>query len=926
MFSTAFKALSSNISANYTLAPHPSSQAGPWDVFDATRKSTGKPASVFVFDRKKLDPSRGSSGAAALGGRGGTASLKRANDEVLDRLKQEASSLARLRHPSILELAEPVEETRSGGLMFATEPVTASLGALLLDKDTQERGDGRKSRFVVEDESSKRRDWELDELEIQKGLLQLGKGLEFLHESAGLVHANLTPEAIMINAKGDWKISGLAFCGPHSASTAATSLIPINLHEALMSDPRLPRNVQMNLDYTSPDFVMDNSLTPAADLFSLGLLILALYNSPHVSPISVGGSQSSYKRIFSAASTIPTRQNNFLIPAGSKYPLPTTLANDLLPSLITRRAAQRLNATAFQQAPYFDNLLVSTLRFLDDLPAKSSIEKTQFLRGLPQIVPQFPSHVLERKLLPALLEEMKDRELLPLVLSCVFKVVEGVSSDEAAKSSFSTVVVPRLREIFLPPSGNASTTKAGATSDRDTSKDPALIILLAHTSLICSRCTGAVFSADILPIILLALESPTHAVIDAALRSLNPVLAVLDYSTMRNKLFPATAHVFAKTSSLSIKICALESLGTLCGGPPIGSKAIGRLEMDDDDDGDDGLTGLASPTQKSPTSSAILDKHTIQEKLVPLLKGIKTKEPAVMMAALRVFRQVGGIADAEFLATDVLPTLWSMALGPLLDLQQFQSFMQLIKRLGKKIEGEQIRKLKSLGSEAGASIGLRNKPTVGNAGSGSGLNAMVGGEEVDFASLVSGRKPGLPAEDLMNDWSSTPSTIAQKATSSAPSSQLAWQSQPTLRSSMSLSSASNTRTVTPDQSLSSFAAMTPQSQFSQPLQPSTRAASGGTIPTSYVNTRPGVDVHQPTSSLGLANGTSIDWSSAASKKSHYTTSSNQNQMSPATNGFGLPPPPMSPPALQSWSKPQTQIPKLSSNQGGSGLDKYESLI
>ena len=133
-------------------------------------------------------------------------SLKAAHDEVFERLKKEATSLARLRHPSILELAEPVEETRGGGLMFATEPVSGSLGSLFEDKDQQEKSagvGGRSSRYVVEaaDGTRRRREVEIDELDIQKGLLQLAKGLEFLHESAGLVHANLTPDAIFVNAK-----------------------------------------------------------------------------------------------------------------------------------------------------------------------------------------------------------------------------------------------------------------------------------------------------------------------------------------------------------------------------------------------------------------------------------------------------------------------------------------------------------------------------------------------------------------------------------------------------------------------------------------------------------------------------------------------------------------------------------------------------
>lgn len=36
--------------------------------------------------------------------------------------------------------------------------------------------------------------------QIQKGLLQVGKGLQFLND-ANVVHHNLTPEAIFVNAK-----------------------------------------------------------------------------------------------------------------------------------------------------------------------------------------------------------------------------------------------------------------------------------------------------------------------------------------------------------------------------------------------------------------------------------------------------------------------------------------------------------------------------------------------------------------------------------------------------------------------------------------------------------------------------------------------------------------------------------------------------
>jgi SCY1-like protein 2 len=220
MFSNALKSFTSNISSNYTVSPQPTSYSGPWKIYDAKKKSTGKPASVFVFEKKSLEPPAG----AGFGGRAAASGLKRAHDEVVERLKKEGSSLARLRHPSVLELVEPVEETRGGGLQFATEPVTASLAGLLQEKDEQEKAGGvggRHSRYVIEeaDGQKRRRELEIDELEIQKGLLQIAKGLEFLHESAGLVHANLTPEAIFINAK----VGNLISCPPLSAADACDS-------------------------------------------------------------------------------------------------------------------------------------------------------------------------------------------------------------------------------------------------------------------------------------------------------------------------------------------------------------------------------------------------------------------------------------------------------------------------------------------------------------------------------------------------------------------------------------------------------------------------------------------------------------------------------------------------------------------------------
>lgn len=478
MFSSALKSLSSNISANYQISPHPSVVSGPWKIHNGSKKSTGVPASIFIFDRKTLEPRSG-----GLGGRSNT-STKKLQEDVVERLKREASNLARLRHPSILQVLEPVEETRNGGLMFATEQVTASLSGLLQNKDAQESvvgGGSRASRYMVEEPDGRRRrkDLDMDELEIQKGLLQVAKGLEFLHESAGLVHGNLNPDAIYINAKSDWKISGLGFAGPPDASETRTSLPPLAISEVLYQDPRLPASVQLNLDYTSPDFALDSNVTSSADLFSLGLIIITLYNSPHTSPIQTHASLNTYKKCLSSPSTTPSKGNNFLCSG----PIPRDVLSHVLPRLITRRPTQRLNAREFQQSQYFDNILVSTIRFLESLPAKNPNEKSQFMRGLQRVLPEFPASVLERKLLGVMLEEMKDRELLPVILQNTFAILQRVPN---ARRTFPEKVIPRLREVFL------SGTNRGP-HERDSKRDAGLMVILENMNIAAENCSGKEF-------------------------------------------------------------------------------------------------------------------------------------------------------------------------------------------------------------------------------------------------------------------------------------------------------------------------------------------------------------------------------------------------------------------------------------------------
>ena len=671
-------------------------------------------------------------------------------------------------------------------------------------------------------------------------------------------------------------------------------MAPISLSEALYHDPRLPRSIQLDLDYTSPDFALDSTISSSADMFSLGLLLLALYNSPHTSPLKTNSNLSTYKKLFTSSSTTPSSSNNFL----SSRPLPKDLVSGVLPRLITRRPAQRMNAREFQQSQFFDNILVSSIRFLDALPAKTPNEKLQFMRGLPKILEQFPKSVLDKKVLPALLEETKDKELLSVILQNVFKIIKILPSGNRAMNE---KILPQLRETFISGGG-----KVG-THERDTAKESGLAVVLENMSLIGDNCNGSEFKTDVLPILQLGLESPTHAIVDRSLGCLTTVLAILDFSTIKNEVFPVVAAVFSKTSSLGIKVRGLEAFVILCGG-----------SATEEANTNDGLVGAVMGSKKTKRSSnAVLDKYTIQEKVIPLIKVMKTKEPAVMAAALAVFKQIGNIADTEYLAVEVLPILWSFSLGPLLNLQLFQEFMVLIKQLSARIETEQVRKLRDLSNSNSAKDTSRSL----DLGSTNGFFASNGTENVgqnDFERLVLG-KGTTNGSDMLGEaesqasptfsWSSPPPTASQNGP-------------------ISNMMSSHARAITPDQALKSFAALSPKpnsntktnglSSFApmQPtmLPPQTSTASWSSIP-----------AQQPT---------------GPSQPIYSMTPPPPAQPQPVTpfSAFSLPPPPTSLqgfgmqtqntgyfPAVQGGNKRQVH-PINQGMQQKSGLDKYESLI
>lgn len=402
----------------------------------------------------------------------------------------------------------------------------------------------------------------------------------------------------------------------------------------------------------------------------------------------------------------------------------------------------------------------------------------------------------------------------------------------------------------------------------------------------------------------LGLDSPTHSVVDASIKSLPVFLPVLDFSTVKNEVFPPIASTFSRTSSLAIKVRGLEAFVVLCGG------SLNDSSLEDD------LSGTVQPN--TTTKASILDKYTIQEKLVPSLKAIKTKEPSVMVAALKVFREVGKVADSDFIALEVLPVLWSFSLGPLLNLKQFNDFMDLIKSLSAKIEKEQTRKLQEL-SSAGDSTGFQNGSSSFSQSATDLTSSDTDTARNNFERLVLGKSTTPSASNGMDMWGSIETEAsASKRTTTSPA--FSWSTNNgTALKPASSSGQLGFRSITPDQKLSSFPSLAPARQPSpaapafptmQPMQPSS--------PTW------GTQVQGGTRAGSLASLSGVAASTPAPQQANYSA-------------FSIPPPPggmnsnnvmRSPLGMNTTTatfstQPQTQYQPPAQKQG---LDKYESLI
>ncbi|KAM9328182.1 SCY1-like protein 2 isoform 2-T2 [Pholidichthys leucotaenia] len=596
-----------------------------WRIYNGTKKSTKQEVAVFVFDKKTVDKYQ-----------------KFERDQIIDSLKRGVQQLTRLRHPRLLTVQHPLEESRDC-LAFCTEPVFASLSNVLGNWDN-----------LPSPLPSDIKEYKLYDVETKYGLLQISEGLSFLHSGVKMVHGNLCPENIILNKSGSWKIMGFDFS---ISSTNPSDAEP--KYTCKEWEPNLPPLCLPNPEYLAPEYILSVSCDSASDMYSLGVVMHAVFNEGK--PVFKVNKHDIFKSFSRQLDQLSSMSPSLL----NKIP---EEVREHVKMLLSVTSNVRPDADQMTKIPFFDDVGAVTLQYFDSLFQRDNLQKSQFYKGLPKVLPKLPKRVVVYRILPALTSEFVNPDMVPFVLPNVLLIAE-----ECTKEEYIRLILPDLAPVF-----------------KQQEPIQILLIFLQKMDLLLTKTPTDDIKNSVLPMVYRALEAPSVQIQELCLNIIPTFANLIDYPSMKNSLIPRIKSACLQTSSLAVRVNSLVCLGKI-------------LEY--------------------------LDKWFVIDEILPFLQQIPSREPAVLMGILGIYKctfshKKLGIPK-EHLASKSLPHLVSLSIDNNLNLNQFNSFMVVIRDMLSRMEAEHKTKLEQLHlmqeqqrsiniSNPGSSEEIKSPPSTGS--------------------------------------------------------------------------------------------------------------------------------------------------------------------------------------------------------------------
>ncbi|KAL8225431.1 hypothetical protein R6Q57_017988 [Mikania cordata] len=458
---------------------------------------------VWVLDKRALSEARARAGLS-----------KAAEDSFLEIVRADASKLVRLRHPGVVHVIQALDENKNA-MAMVTEPLFASVANALGMLDN------------VVKVPQELQGMEMSLLEVKHGLLQVAESLDFLHNNAHLIHRGLSPEAVLINSSGAWKLGGFGFAiSADQASADPSTVQPFHYSEYDVEDSLLP--LQPSLNYTAPELVRTkaSSFGRSSDIFSFACLAYHLI---------------AKKSLFDCHNNVKMYMNTLTYLSSDAFAsIPPELVADLK-RMLSPNEALRPSALDFTGSPFFrDDTRLRALRFLDHMLARDNMQKSEFLKALLDMWKDFDARILRYKVLPPLCAELRNMVMQPMILPMVLRI-----ADSQDKIDFETSTLPALVPVL--------TTAAGET----------LLLLVKHAELIVNKASQEHLVSHVLPMLVRAYDDTDARMQEEVLKKTVNLASKLDSQLVKQSILPRVHGLALKTTVAAVRVNALLCLGDM---------------------------------------------------------------------------------------------------------------------------------------------------------------------------------------------------------------------------------------------------------------------------------------------------------------------------------------------------------------------------
>ncbi|KAI3491239.1 hypothetical protein L1887_44486 [Cichorium endivia] len=454
---------------------------------------------VWVLDKRALSEARVRAGLS-----------RTAEDSFFEIIRADASRLVRLRHPGVVHVIQALDENKNA-MAMVTEPLFASVANALGILDN------------ISKVPKELQGMEMGLLEVKHGLLQVAECLDFLHNNACLIHRAISPETVLINSSGAWKLGGFSFA---ISSTDLSTAQPFHYAEYDVEDSVLP--LQPLLNYTAPELVRTKSPSfgCSSDIFSFGCLAYHLI---------------AKKPLFDCHNNVKMYMNNLTYLSSEAFSsIPHELVADLK-RMLSANEPSRPTALDFTGSPFFrDDTRLRALRFLDHMLERDNVQKSEFLKALLDMWKDFDARVLRYKVLPPLCAELRNMVMQPMILPMVLMIAE--SQD---KVDFETSTLPALVPVLSTASGET------------------LLLLVKHAELIVNKASQEHLVSHVLPMLVRAYDDTDARMQEEVLKKTVSLATKLDPQLVKQSILPRVHGLALKTTVAAVRVNALLCLGDM---------------------------------------------------------------------------------------------------------------------------------------------------------------------------------------------------------------------------------------------------------------------------------------------------------------------------------------------------------------------------